>query len=196
MKVSIVTVMFGFSLCIASAACDKIGREAAIDPAPASERSTWSGRPDSGVATEIAKLPGGNADVPANNLCSEWECDGKDPHATGCDVGAVRVGPELIIDIPWTFNHAVVRQVYSPACLTRWTKVESYNVGSDISTKVTIRRNYDGNISEMTHPPAPGDYLDSQMNWTDMLYCPRNTCSAESYAEVEGVGSVTIPYLE
>jgi hypothetical protein len=140
--------------------------------------------PPEGFAKEPRDLSIGKTPPTAYSYCSGYGCDGLDPHDTGCDLEAYRVGNPITIDIPWTAKNAVVEQFYSYKCDARWTRITSTSYGYSIKTNVRIKRNIKGAISAKTYPTNTSSYFSSYINWSDMLHCPRNTCTAESFGKV------------
>lgn len=92
------------------------------------------------------------------------------------------------IDIwgPW---NAFVEQRYSNNCKTRWTRIWRNGY---LESRVTIQRKINGVTSvKEAYPYSAGTYHTAGTNYTDMLYCPRNTCSAQSTGTAKGYPTLT-----
>lgn len=163
---------------------------------------------DSGEGSDLPELPDeyidaqapsslegafvGGASDPLYASCSGFGCDGKDPVSSGCDSGAQTLGPPIKIDL-WVYN-AYVEQRYSPTCKTRWTRIYRTNSKWSMDSSVTLRRIINGSISGETYPKS--GWYSGALNYTDMLYCPRYTCTAESRGSVSGYGSGKTAWIE
>ncbi len=116
-------------------------------------------------------------DAPAPALsCSGSGCNGKDPVDYGCadDAQTVEGSTKKIVGWPYTLY---LDQRWSPNCGTRWTRTYS---GSQAyyETTVTIQRDTDD------YEKYPYNHSGT-LNYTDMVYCPRSICAANSYAEYD-----------
>lgn len=96
--------------------------------------------------------------------CNGAACNGQDPVVSGCDIGATTL-KTVKKGILWPIY---VDQRFSPTCNTRWSRFRS-NVGQP--TTATIIRN-DGLTYSFYH--------NGTLNYSDMVYCPRNTCAANA----------------
>lgn len=98
--------------------------------------------------------------------CVGQQCNGLDPHTTGCDVSAAA---DLAFPYCYIYNGdtqiALVEMRYSYGCGTKWTRTTTY-INGVISLRAIIKRS-DGLIYQETVQPPGYNQI-----WSDMLYEP------------------------
>jgi hypothetical protein len=107
-------------------------------------------------------------------------CSGQDPHATGCDVGAISFASARI---PSTWTYIELR--WSPSCKTEWARVlsgygESYRWGLQVTQPRT-------GYTQSGVVGSNGTY-----SWTRQIYSPQLCVYASWVAPPGPVGTACV----